>query len=124
MRVGITSSKADFDAEFNPRFGRCEHFIIVDTETHAWEALPNPAADARGGAGPLAAQFIANQRIKAIISGRYGPSAHSALQAGGVQTYIGEGATVKDVLDKFLAGELQQVMAETGPGFHGRGRRR
>jgi predicted Fe-Mo cluster-binding NifX family protein len=124
MKIAITSSNANIEAQFSPRFGRCANFIIIDTETRAWEAIANPAASAGGGAGPQAVQFIANHGIEAVVSGRYGPNAFSALQAAGIQAFVASSGTVSELLDKFLAGELQSVSAATGPELHGRGRRR
>ena len=123
MKIAITSSDPNIKAQFSPRFGRCANFIFIDTETREWEAFPNPAAGSGGGAGPQAVQFVANHGAEATISGRYGPNAHSALQAAGIQTFVASSGTVGEVLDQFLAGELEQVSTATGPGLHG-GRRR
>jgi predicted Fe-Mo cluster-binding NifX family protein len=124
MKIAITSNGGSMEAQFSPRFGRCTAFIIVDTETREWKSYPNPAIDARGGAGPQAVQFIANQGIRAIVSGRFGPSAYTALQAGGIQTYIAKSGTVEEVFEAYLAGKLEQDTAATGGELHGRGRHR
>ena len=58
MKIIITADGNKMDQTFNPRFGRAEYFILVDSDTQEWEAFSNPAADARGGAGPQAVQFI------------------------------------------------------------------
>ena len=120
MKVVITAISNNIEGSFNPRFGRSDYFILVETETGAWEAFDNPAASARGGAGPQAVQFIANKGAEAIISGRYGPSAFTALEAAGIKAFIAAESTVKDVLDAFLAGKLESVGAPTGQGFHGK----
>ena len=119
MKIVITSSNAKLMSQFSPRFGRCAYFIFVDTETRAWEAIANPAADTGGGAGPQAVQFIANHGVEAIVSGRYGPNAYSALEAAGIQTFIAGSGTVGEVLEKFMTGELEQVLTATGAEMHG-----
>lgn len=119
MKVVITAISNNIDQSFNPRFGRSDYFIVVETETGAWEAFENPAVSARGGAGPQAVQFIADKGAEAVISGRYGPSAFTALEAAGIKAFIAAESTVKDVLDKFLADELEYVGAPTGEGLHG-----
>ena len=120
MKIIITATGDQTNQPFNPRFGRCDYFILVDSETREWEALRNPAASASGGAGPQAVQFIADRGAKAAISGRYGPSAASALKAAGIKAYIAENGTVDEVLEKFLAGELESVDTATGPSLHGK----
>lgn len=122
MKIIITATSNKIDQSFNMRFGRADYFILVDSETREWEAFSNPAADARGGAGPQAVQFIANKGAEAVISGRYGPSAFAALEAAGIQAYIAEDGTVNEVLEKFLAGELESTTAATGPELHGKRR--
>ena len=119
MKIIITADSNKIDAPFNPRFGRADYFILVDRETKAWEAFVNPAADARGGAGPQAVQFIVNQGVDVVISGRYGPSAYTALEAVNVKAYIAKDGTVSQVLEQFLDGQLEQVSEASGPGFHG-----
>jgi predicted Fe-Mo cluster-binding NifX family protein len=124
MNIAITASGTNLEAPFSPRFGRCDTFILIDSETREWQTLPNPAGSARGGAGPQAAQYITNQGAQVVISGRYGPSAFTALQTAGIQTYLAKSGTVNEVLEQYLAGELESTSAPTGPELHGRGRRR
>jgi predicted Fe-Mo cluster-binding NifX family protein len=123
MKIAITSSGREISSALNPRFGRCECFIIVDTETKEWEAFENPAVGAGGGAGTQAAQFIANQGVEAVISGRFGPNAFTALEAAGLQAFVSTQGTTEAALDKFLAGELQRVTVATGPQMHAGGDR-
>ena len=123
MKIAITSSGEQHTSSLNPRFGRCEYFIIIDTETEVWEAALNPAVGARGGAGSQAAQFMANQGVEAVISGRYGPNAYTALESAGIQAFVSSQETIAAAFDKFLAQELEQVTAATGPQIHAGGGR-
>ncbi|HIE58241.1 MAG TPA: dinitrogenase iron-molybdenum cofactor biosynthesis protein [Anaerolineales bacterium] len=118
MKIAITATTNKIDQPFNPRFGRTEYFIIYDTETKEWEASVNPAANARGGAGPQAVQFITQAGAEIVISGRYGPNAFSALQASGLPAYIAAEGTVEDVIQQFLDGKLEQTHAATGGEMH------
>jgi predicted Fe-Mo cluster-binding NifX family protein len=118
MKLAISSSDGGFDTPYSARFARCETFILVDTATRAWEAKPNPAFDARGGAGAQVVQFLANEGVEAAITGRYGPTAMTALKAAGIQAFVADSGTAAELLDKFLAGELEQVDAATGSSRH------
>jgi predicted Fe-Mo cluster-binding NifX family protein len=118
MKIIITASSDKIDQPFNPRFGRAEYFIQVDSETRAVQSFANPAMGTRGGAGPQAVQFIASHQPEAVISGRFGPNAYSALEAAGIKAYIASSGTVSEVMDQFLAGELTEVNEATGPGMH------
>jgi predicted Fe-Mo cluster-binding NifX family protein len=121
MKIIITATSSRIDQPFNPRFGRADYFILVDSDTQEWEAFSNPAVQARGGAGPQAVQFIADQGAEIVISGRYGPKAFSALQAAGIKAYVAGDGTVNGVLQQFLDGQLEMVSAATGPEMHARG---
>jgi len=94
----------------------------MDSETKEWEAFANPAADSRGGAGPLAVQFIAKKGADVVISGRFGPSAYTALEAAGIKAYFASDGSVNQVLQQFLDGQLEVAGEASGPGMHGRGR--
>ena len=122
MKIIITANSNKIDQPFNPRFGRAEYFILIDSETREAQAFANPAVNARGGAGPQAVQFIASHKPDAIISGRFGPNAFSALEAAGIKAYLANGGTVSEVLEQFLADQLSEAGEASGPGMHGRGR--
>jgi len=118
MKLAISSHDGKIDTELSDRFARCETFIFVDTETRDWETRPNPAATARGGAGAQVVQFLAGNSIEATITGRYGPTAFSALNVAGIQAFVADSGTPEELLDKFLANELEQVNDATGPELH------
>lgn len=122
MKIIITATTNKIDQPFSPRFGRADYFILIDSETREWEAFANPAADARGGAGPQAVQFIAEKGAEIVISGRYGPSAFTALRAANIKAYIAEDGSVNEVLEQYLAGMLESTDSATGPELHGKGR--
>jgi predicted Fe-Mo cluster-binding NifX family protein len=128
MKIVITTATGNLDSPFDSRFGRAANFVIVDTETEAWEAYPNPALNASGGAGVQAAQFITGHGAQAVISGDFGPNAYNALAAADVQMFLapaGEAFTARELLARYRAGQLKQVSAPTNPGHHaprGRGR--
>jgi predicted Fe-Mo cluster-binding NifX family protein len=128
MKIAISTSTADLDSLVDPRFGRAASFVIVDTETEEWNAYPNPALNASGGAGVQAAQFITEHGAQAAISGDFGPNAYSALVAAGVKMFLApasEPLTARELLARYRRGQLQQVSAPTNPGHHApRGGRR
>lgn len=119
MKLAISSNDGKFDTQFSSRFGRTDTFIFIDTESRDWEAIPNPAAAAQGGAGAQVVQFLSDNDVEAAISGRYGPTAISALKAAGIQAFVVTSGTPEELLEKFLADELVQVNAATGPELHG-----
>jgi predicted Fe-Mo cluster-binding NifX family protein len=123
MKLAISADGPQLEAQLDARYGRCAYFIFVDTETHAWEASPNPAIDARGGAGTQAAQFIANQGAQAVISGHFGPNAFEALDAAGIKMYAAAAGRIESVVEEFSSGQLKKVTVPGASGHQGgRGR--
>lgn len=51
MKIGITARGNNLDSEVDPRFGRCEYFIIVDPDTLEFEVIENFSMEAASGAG-------------------------------------------------------------------------
>ena len=123
MKIAITATQPSLTAPFEPRFGRCAFFIVIDSQTKDWQAVSNPGADSHGGAGTQAAQKIANLGVEAVVSGKFGPNAYAVLQAAGILAYEAQGGTAETLLESFLAEKLNEVKAPTSPGLHsGRGR--
>ncbi len=106
MKVVVSANGAGLDASASPVFGRCPTYVFVDTETMAAESVENSAANAGGGAGIQAAQFVVEQGAQAVISGNLGPNAYNVFQAAGVSCYLFPGGTVRDAVEALKAGEL------------------
>ncbi|NLE75952.1 MAG: dinitrogenase iron-molybdenum cofactor biosynthesis protein [Chloroflexi bacterium] len=109
MKVVVTASGANLDAPASPVFGRCSHYVFVDSETMAFQALENPAVSAGGGAGIQAAQFVVERGAQAVITGNAGPNAFQVLQAAGVEVYLTPGGTVRQAVEAFGKGNLQAI---------------
>jgi predicted Fe-Mo cluster-binding NifX family protein len=106
---GSTELTEVLGASISPVFGRCPTYIFVDTETLAFEAQPNPAIDAAGGAGIQAAQYVIQQDAQAVLTGNVGPNAFDVLQAADVPVYLIREGTVRQAVETFKAGQLQRT---------------
>jgi predicted Fe-Mo cluster-binding NifX family protein len=109
MKVAVTAVGNDLDAEVDPRFGRAPYFVIVETDDMSFEALANEAADASGGAGPAAAQAVADAGAQAVLTGNCGPNAHRTLEAAGIKVHIGATGTVREAVERYLGGEYGEA---------------
>lgn len=67
MKIGISSTGQKLEDKIDARFGRCPYFLIVDigenNEVKLEKAIENTAAAQAGGAGPTAAQLVANEKV-------------------------------------------------------------
>ena len=127
MKICVSAVASGLDAQMDPRFGRCPYFVIVDSENMQFKAVPNLASGAMGGAGIQAAQTIASEGVKLLITGNVGPNAFQALTAAGIKIVTGASGSVREVVEKYKRGELKETGAPTVGGHFGvgagRGRR-
>jgi predicted Fe-Mo cluster-binding NifX family protein len=121
MKICVSAASNSPDSPIDPRFGRCPYFVIVDSESMQFEAIPNVASGAMGGAGIQAAQVIAGKGVKVLITGNVGPNAFQALSAAGIKIVTGAFGTVKEVVEKYKKGELSETGAPTVEGHFGMG---
>jgi len=119
MKIAISSAGKNLDSQIDPRFGRCQYFILVDSETMEFEVSENEGLMASGGAGVQAAQFIVQKGAKALITGNLGPNAASALSASGIKVHLVSGGTIREVIEAFKAGKLKEATGSTVPPHFG-----
>lgn len=123
MKIAITATGDSLEAKVDPRFGRCAYFLVVDVDTMEVEAIENAGASAGGGAGILAGQAVADAGAQAVLTGNVGPNAFQTLSALGLSMYTDVTGTVKEAVEQYKAGELQETTAATvGSHFGMRGR--
>ncbi|MBE0425908.1 MAG: NifB/NifX family molybdenum-iron cluster-binding protein [Nitrospirae bacterium] len=113
MKICVTSQGDSLDAQIDPRFGRCQYFLIVDTDTLKFESIKNPNIDAMGGAGIQSGQIMAEKSVKAVITGNIGPNAYQTLQAAGIPVVTGASGSVKEAIEKYKKGELKTAQEPT-----------
>jgi len=104
MKIAISATGLTLEDEVDPRFGRCQHFIVADTETKEFEALDNSSATAAGGAGISAAQMIAGKGVEAVLTGNCGPNAYQVLSSAGIKVITGVSGKVKDAIEEYKLG--------------------
>jgi predicted Fe-Mo cluster-binding NifX family protein len=109
MKIAITSQGQTLDSEVDPRFGRCQYFLIVDSETMEFTTHQNLSAAQRGGAGPQAVKAISDLGANALITGDVGPNAFDALKAAGIPAFLGARGTVGQAIQKWKNGELKET---------------
>lgn len=107
--VCVTSQGDNLEADVDPRFGRCQYFIIVNTVDLSFEAVQNPNISGMGGVGVQSAQFMVDKGVDAILTGNVGPNAFATLRAAGIEMVTGVTGTVKDAVEKYKEGNLGSV---------------
>jgi predicted Fe-Mo cluster-binding NifX family protein len=110
MKIVISARGRDLDSQVDPRFGRAAGFILVETETRAFEAVDNSQTlNTPSGAGVQAAETLSRLGASALITGHCGPKAFRTLQAAGITVYTGASGTVSEALAAWERHELQEA---------------
>lgn len=117
MKVAVTSTGKDLDSNLDPRFGRAQYFVIVDTDTMAFEVEENiQNLNLPQGAGIQAGKTVANAGATALITGNCGPKAFNVLEAAGIKVITGVSGSVREAIARMNAGELASA---GGPNVEG-----
>ena len=127
MKVAVSTTGTDLSSQVDPRFGRCPYYMIVDTDTMAFEVVSNIANSSAHGAGIQAAQLVASKGVRAVLTGNVGPNAYGALSVSSIKVISGVTGSVIDAVERFKRGELKETRGPTvgshfGTGGRGSGR--
>jgi predicted Fe-Mo cluster-binding NifX family protein len=111
MRIAFTTKGTRWESQMDPRFGRAEYFVVYDEDKDELSSVSNKDVENEAhGAGPKAAQKLAEQKVKVLITGN-GPGGNAAtvLQKIGLDCYIKAGEmTVKEAYEAYKNGSLQK----------------
>lgn len=122
MKIAITATGPALDAEIDPRFGRCQYFVIVDPETMQFETIENSSGMAGGGAGISTAQMIAGKGVEAVLTGNCGPNAYEVLSAAGIKVITGVAGKVQGAIHGYKSGTLKASSQPNVTAHFGMGR--
>lgn len=117
MKIGVPSTGRDLDSAVDQRLGRCPYFLIVDSDNMEYEVISNESAAAAGGAGVQTAQTLARAGVDIVISSNAGPNAFQTLKAAGIKVFTGANGTVREAIEMYKNGKLQE-MDEANVGSH------
>lgn len=120
MKIGISSMGKDMDSIVDVRFGRCNYFIIYDTEKDLVKAVVNKGQMSGGGAGIAAAQQIIDEDVNIVITGNMGPNAFNLLKNSNIRVYRCGSIKIESAIQLFKEGKLEEL-TQAGPAHAGMG---
>ena len=109
-KIAITCIDKNLDAQTDLRFGRTNFFTIYNVDDSSCEFVDNKQnAESFQGAGIQSAQTVAENNANVVITGHCGPKAFRTLSLAGIEIYLAEQDTVRNVIEKFKKGELKKI---------------
>lgn len=103
VKIGVAAFQSGKDAQISEQVGRAPYFLIFDSQGRFVEALENPSANVRSGAGTAATAFLAGKGVTLLIGGTFGPKMKRALQDHQIEYFEHKGVAhevVKSYLQK------------------------
>jgi predicted Fe-Mo cluster-binding NifX family protein len=120
MKIALPVDDKSMETSICMSFGRTPYFLIYDTETKESIFLDNSAAASQGGAGIKAAQTVADNQVRALLTPRCGENAAEVIKAADIKIYKTITDSIRDNIDAFNDGKLS-LLENIHAGFHGRG---
>ena len=118
MKIAVSTTSGGLDDKVSDVFGRAVSFTIVEIENGEIknvEVVRNDFAVRGGGAGVAVSQFLIDRGVEVVLTGNVGPNALTVLNSAGVKVYRAGGLSVKEAIEKFLKGELEQITSPSEP---------
>ncbi|SDF54607.1 Predicted Fe-Mo cluster-binding protein, NifX family [Methanolobus vulcani] len=120
MKICVTAKGSDLDASVDPHFGRCNNFLVVDSETMEFQSIGNDQGSASGGAGVQAAQQVIGKGINVLITGSVGPNAFSLLESENIEMKMVSGGSVQEAIEAYRSGSLESINTPNSAGKSGK----
>ena len=99
--IAVAADGETLDSAVADKGGRCAWLLFFDDEGILTEALENPHREARGDAGNLCADLLAERGVILFVAGRIGGKMASALEGSGI-AFTAFSGMVKDAVRQVL----------------------
>ncbi len=116
LKIVIASKGRDLGSQVSPIFGRSQDFIIFDLKNGEIKdiiAVENPVRSEKG-AGSLASNYLADNDIEVLITGKLGNVSFHVLRNAGIKVYKNIPGTVEKNIEKFKQGKLMEITTLQG----------
>jgi predicted Fe-Mo cluster-binding NifX family protein len=124
MKIAVSATGPALEADIDPRFGRCQYFIIVNPDTMEFETIENSGASGSSGVGIATAQTITGKGVEVVLTGNCGPNAYQVLLAAGIKVFTGLSGKVQDAIERYKSGKIEASSQHNVSGHFGMGRGR
>jgi predicted Fe-Mo cluster-binding NifX family protein len=121
MKICIpTSGEKGLDEQVSEHFGSAPYFTIVDSESNGVQIINNGNQHhSHGQCHPMGA--LTGQGIDGVVCGGMGRRAVELLNSDGIKVYLGNGNTVKTIVEEYKQGNLKELTVDCACGGHDHG---
>ncbi len=101
MKIAISSTSKNKDANIDEKAGRAKYYLIFDESGEIIEIIDNPFRTGGGGAGFGVAKMLADKGVNTIVAGEFGPNMIQAMTDRKI-AYISKSGTVEDFISSTI----------------------
>jgi predicted Fe-Mo cluster-binding NifX family protein len=101
MKIAVAADSKSTKASVSEIAAKCPYYLIFNNKGKLIEVIDNPYKDASRGAGPLAANFLAQRGIDIIVAESFGSKMINALKNNG-KTHFEFKGSVDDAVKRVL----------------------
>ena len=101
MKIAVAASSKTAKASVSNMAAKCPYYLIFNNKGELIEVIDNPYRDASGGAGPSAANFLAQRGVTIVIAGNFGSKMINTLKNKGITHFEFKGR-VDDAVKRVL----------------------
>jgi len=101
MKIAVASCDKTAKASVSNEAAKCPYYLMFDSKGEMTEVIDNPYGDASRGAGPSAANFLAQQGVTLVIAGNFGSKMINTLKNKGITHFEFKGR-VDDAVKRVL----------------------
>ncbi len=101
MKIAVAASSKTAKASVSNMAAKCPYYLIFNNKGELIEVIDNPYRDTSGGAGPSAANFLAQRGVTIVIAGNFGSKMINTLKNKGITHFEFKGR-VDDAVKRVL----------------------
>ena len=101
VKIAVASNNKNATSHVGTTAGRSPYYLIFDSTGKLAEVIENPYKDARGGAGPSTANFLAEKGVTIVIAETFGGKMINAMKSKGMTHFEFKGIA-NDAVKKVL----------------------
>lgn len=98
MNIAVTAEAPRMDAPVDRHFACCAYLVFADTARGTHRIVANPGAALEGGRCTALTQFLAENAVECVLSGKCGTHAREKLAAAGIRIVEGFEGTVREAI--------------------------
>ena len=101
VKIAVASNNKNTTSNVAAMAGRSPYYLFFDSTGKLAEVIENPYKDARGGAGPSTANFLAEKGVTIVIAETFGVKMINAMKSKGMTHFEFKGIA-NDAVKKVL----------------------